>query len=392
MIRRVNGASLRKWIVRLVVVGAVVGGLGGVARLLRRPPVPVKWVSVERGMVRDVVTSSSAGEIAPEKRASVRAEIPARVIAVRHRRGERVKQGDSIIVCDAADLDARLAQARASLQAATAQLQQAKARVTTLGRQAERARMLSDRGAGTAQVLDDANNLVAEAREAERAAQGALSQAQAAIKVAEVARQKSVLTAPFDGILVDVSVDVGETLVPGVPPFEIIDDHRLHVDAAVDEADASRVAIGQPALLTLDALPGKKIAGRVSHVAPAVRHDLKGARMLPIEVEVADVAAALGTGLRVGMSTNVEIVVAEKQNVAWLPTHVIVGRGTKRTVYRLPSDSGSPKIVSVEEIAVEVGVSNWDRAEILSGLQPGDRVVANLNAAGLSNGASVKIE
>src|SRR5204863_5293348 len=141
-------------------------------------------------------------------------------------------------------------------------------------------------------MSEDAENLLQEARQASRTQSIAVEQALAALKITQVAVERSRLTAPFDGLLVEVGPDPGEELTPGAPAFEIIDDGRLHVDAAVDEADAARVAPGQEAQLTLDALPGRKIAGRIARIAPAVRKDLKGARTLAVEVEVSDPKAA----------------------------------------------------------------------------------------------------
>jgi RND family efflux transporter MFP subunit len=198
-----------------------------------------------------------------------------------------------------------------------------------------------------------------------------------------VARGKAALTAPFDGMLIEVTPDPGDELAPAAPGFELIDDTRLHVEATVDEADVGKVRVGQPAVLKLDGLPGHPIDGKLSLVAPAVRKDLKGARTLGIEVEVTDVKAATAAGLRPGMSANVEIRVAEKADVISLPTNVIVGRGLKRTVYKI--EDGVARLREVQ-----VGLSNWERTEILSGLQPGDVVVATLNEKGLEDGAKVR--
>ena len=81
-----------------------------------------------------MVTSSTAGEVAPEKRATVRAEMGARVAAVKARRGDRAHRGALVIALDDGDLAARLQQARAALPALLAQIDQAKARVATRGR------------------------------------------------------------------------------------------------------------------------------------------------------------------------------------------------------------------------------------------------------------------
>jgi HlyD family secretion protein len=359
-------------------------GASQLPRLTRKKPVTVKTVRVERARVRDVVTSSAAGEVVAKEHATVRCELSARVTAVKHQSGDRVNKGEVIISLDASDLEARLAQARATLEAQSAQLGQADARAGLARRAADRARVLADKGAGTAQLAEDAEAEARAAIEAVRAAKGALGQSEAALRVAQVARGKAYITAPFDGLIIDEHVNVGDELMPGTAIFEIIDDTRLHVEATVDEADASRVQLGQSATLNLDALPGQVVEAKVSKVGPAVRKDLKGARTLPVEAEVVDVKKAVAAGLRAGMSANVEVIVAEKPDVLSLPTNVIVGRGVKRTVFYVDGDHARVR-------QVEIGVSNWDRTELTGGLKVGDEVVATLNSKELDDGAPIKV-
>jgi HlyD family secretion protein len=332
--------------------------------------------------VRDEISSSTAGEVMPEKSATVRAEIVGRVLEVKHRRGERVKSGDVVVALDAGDLDARLQQSQAMLAARRASLAQADARAEVAKRNAETERRLADKGAMAARAAEDAEAQAREADAAVRAARADLDNAQAALAVAKVARSHSLLTAPFDGLLADVLVDPGDELSPGAVVFDLVDDSRLHVEATLDEADIGRVKVGQRASLRLDALPGRPIAGAVSKLDPTVRRDEKGARTLRIEVEVSDLREAIAAGVRPGMSANVDVTVAEKHDVLSLPTNVIVGRGTKRSVFLV--DNGVAR-----ERAIQVGIASWERTEIVAGLQQGDRVVATLNAKGLADGVPV---
>jgi HlyD family secretion protein len=380
--RRPRRSAAAKWTIRLMIVAVIGGALALLPRAFKKPPLQVRTVKVERSTVRDEVSSSTAGEVSPEKHATVRAELGARVVAVKKARGDRVKRGEVIVVLDAADLDARAQQASASVGAAEAQAAAARARVATVSLQAARAKALAEKGAGTAQLSEDAAALVLEASEAARAAKGALDQAQAAVRVARVARGKAELTAPFDGILTDVHPDPGDQLAPAAPVFQIMDDSRLHVDATIDESDIGKLKVGQPAELKLDAMPGKPVKGRLAKIAPAVQKDLKGARTLAVEVEVTDVETAKAAGLRAGMSCNVDILVAEKPDVVSLPTNTVIGRGAKRTVFRIENGIAKSR-------EVEVGLSNWDRSEIVSGVAVGDLVVANLNMKELVDGVAV---
>ncbi len=384
--RAAPGRSLRKrrspWPMRLALLLALLLAVGFVIRGSRKKPLAVEAAAVERGMVRDEISSSAAGEVMAERKATVRAELSGRVLAVRHRRGERVKRGEVVVALDAADLEARSKQAQATLAAQRAQLAQAEAHAEAALRTAERERRLAEHGAETAKVAEDASAQARESAAAVEVARGQLGQSEAALQVAQVARSHAELTAAFDGLLADVFVDPGDEVQIGANVFELVDDARLHVEATIDEADIGRVKVGQPATLRLDALPDHPIAGVVSKLDPTVRKDEKGARTLRIEVEVADLARAVVAGVRPGMSANVDVRVAEKQDVLSLPTNVIIGRGTKRSVYLI--DQGVAR-----ERSIQIGMSSWERTEVASGLAAGDRVVANLNAKGLADGVAV---
>lgn len=382
--------ALRLWGfgARLLVFAAIGFAVFYGQRLLPRKSIPVRTARAMVGTVREVVSASAAGEVAPAIHATLRAEIAGRVVALLARRGARVKMGELILSIDAADLDARLKQAQAAASAAMAQRAQAEARLATLRRQAERAQLLAQRGAGPMQLSEDAQASVTEAERALQVADGQLAQAQAALQAARVQRRRAELVAPFAGLLTDVAVSVGDSLTPGVPVVEVIDDSRLHVDATVDEADAARVRIGQLAELRLDAWPDRTFAGQVVRLDPVVKRDLKGARTLTVEVEVSSVDSARAFGLMPGMSANVEILVTEKKDVLSIPANVIVGRGMNRFVYVVQPDSRGYR---VRRQPIVIGLANWERAEVLSGLHAGELVVASLNEKGLDDGVGVTL-
>jgi HlyD family secretion protein len=349
----------------------------------KKKPITVATIEVVRGAVVDEISSSSAGEVIATRSVTVRSELMGRVLTVRHKRGERVKAGDIIVALDASDLSARLDQAEAVLDTQRAQVTQSEAHAQAQARTAARAERLAEHGAETVQVAEDA---VAQSREAEAAAKAALAQldqSKAALQVARVAQARTALAAPFDGLLADVFVNSGDDIQTGTGLFQVVDDSELHVEANIDEADIGRVKIGQPAALRLDALPDHPVAGLVSKLDPTVRKDEKGARTLRIEVSVTNLAEAVGAGIRPGMSANVDVQVAQKLDVLILPTNVIVGRGSKRSVYVIVGGVARLR-------TIQTGLSSWARTEILSGLKQGDVVVGTLNVPGLADGVPIR--
>ncbi len=376
------------WIGRVVVILTLIVGVVVARRLWPEQPLRIRAAAVSAGKVRDVVSSATAGEVAPENRATLRAELGGQVVAVSKRRGDRVSKSELVVRIDPTDLEVKLRQAQAAVSTAEAQVQQAAARVETIKRQSDRAQKLLAGGAGTAQVSEDAAAALLEASRALQTASSQREQAQAQLLAARVARSKVDLGAPFDGLLTDVHVQLGDSVAPGAPVLQIIDDSRLHVDATIDEADVARVRPGQSAELHLDALPERNIAGKVVRTDPSVKRDLKGARTLTVEVEVTDLGLARAAGLLPGMSANVEILVAEKSGVLTVASNHIVGRGLNRFVYALVPEG---RYHRVRKRPIEVGISNWERSEVVKGVVAGELVAASLNEKGLDDGVLVQV-
>lgn len=376
------------WIGRVVVILTLIVGVVVARRLWPEQPLRIRAAAVSAGKVRDVVSSATAGEVAPENRATLRAELGGQVVAVSKRRGDRVSKSELVVRIDPTDLEVKLRQAQAAVSTAEAQVQQAAARVETIKRQSDRAQKLLAGGAGTAQVSEDAAAALLEASRALQTASSQREQAQAQLLAARVARSKVDLGAPFDGLLTDVHVQLGDSVAPGAPVLQIIDDSRLHVDATIDEADVARVRPGQSAELHLDALPERNIAGKVVRTDPSVKRDLKGARTLTVEVEVTDLGLARAAGLLPGMSSNVEILVAEKSGVLTVASNHIVGRGLNRFVYALVPEG---RYHRVRKRPIEVGISNWERSEVVKGVVAGELVAASLNEKGLDDGVLVQV-
>jgi len=167
----------------------------------------------------------------------------------------------------------------------------------------------------------------------------------------------------------------------GGPLFTLVDLDRLYVRATVDEFDARQVRLGQEVRVTLEALPGRTLRGRLYKISPAVSGERQEARTFSVRV-------ALEEGkefVKPGMSADVEVIVARRRDALFVPTQAILEREGKKRVYVVAD--GHARATSVK-----VGESNWNSTEILEGLRQGDRVVINPDAPGLSDGGKVRVE
>ena len=150
----------------------------------------------------------------------------------------------------------------------------------------------------------------------------------------------------------------------------------------MDEVDAPRIHVGQLARVSLDALPGKPLPGRVKRVAPYVVAVEKQARTVDVEVNLD--SAEDNKNLLVGYSADVEVVLDSRENVVRIPTSTLI-EGNKVLLYQ-------PESKKLVERTVKSGISNWEYTEILDGLKQGDRIVASLEREGVKAGVVVTPE
>ena len=210
-------------------------------------------------------------------------------------------------------------------------------------------------------------------------------QAEAKLKATRVEQGRVALYAPFDGTVAKIVGELGEYStpsppgVPTPPAIDLIDDSCLYVKAPMDEVDAPKIQAGQTVRVTLDALPGKQLPGKVRRVAPYVSAVEKQARTVDIEVDF-DSPETTGK-LLVGYSADVEIILDGRENVLRIPTAAIQ-EGGKVLLF----DAASGKL---EERKIKAGLSNWEFSEILEGLSAGDRIVTSLEKDGIKAGATV---
>jgi HlyD family secretion protein len=378
----------------LAAAGAL--ALAVAAATLTRPPPPlsIDVVQVQRGEVRELIPAAAAGEVRAARRVTSRAELAGTVAEVRKRAGERVTAGEVLVRFTSDELDARLTQARANQDAADVAVATARMRHQTAERNLARTRQLRSGEAISAVELERAETELEVARHAMLQAEAGRKQAAAALRLAQVAADRALVRAPFAGVLQEVFAEVGVLLAPGAPLFDLLDDSAVRVVVPFDESDAARLELGQTVTLRTGAGRDAQLTGTLSFIPPAVGRGgagLPGAegaapiagRERALYVEVTPPEGS-GAALRVGASVHAELLVRAMADVLYVPTHVVLGRGKRRSVYRV--EGGVAR-----QVFFEAGLTSWERTEVLSGLAAGDRVIASLNVKGLADGARVAI-
>jgi HlyD family secretion protein len=375
----------------LIVVAAA--GLSVVAYIKRRdPPIEVSVVRVERGEVREMISGAASGEVKPARRVTVRAELAGTVAKVLKKKGERVESGELIVAFSSDELDARLLQADANVEAAEVAVKVAEQRAKVSERALDRAKKLRATEAISEVELDRAQTERDVAGHGVETAAAAKKQAVAAKRLAEVSKKRTLVHAPFDGVLQDVFAELGVQVAPAQAMFDLIDDRGIRVEVPIDESDLSRVAVGQKVQLRTDAARGRLILGTVTFIPPAVGRSSDGSPLDAVPLAATkersiriDVTPEDTKDLIVGASVNAELLVSSKPDVLYVPSQVVIGRGVERAVFQIEQGV-------VKKRTFTPGLTSWERTEVVSGLEAGDEIVSSLNAKGLEEGARAVVK
>jgi HlyD family secretion protein len=295
-----------------------------------------------------------------------------------------VKAGEVLMRLDASVTEAQVSLSRRELQAVDAQRQQACLSAERARRELGRISRLAQEGITSTDMLDQAQTSAETAEASCRAARASVDQARAAVELSSRRADQLVIRAPFDGIVADLSVELGEYTTPSppgmpIPPvLDLIDPGSIYVSAPMDEVDSARIAPGQPVRVTIDAWPGRSFPGRVSRIAPYVLDREEQNRTVEIEVTLDEPNAVR---LLPGTSADVEVILQVREDVLRVPTPALLEGGKVLVV----------KDGKLEERTVRTGLRNWDWTEVLEGLAPGDRVVTSLDKPEIKAGAEVKV-
>jgi HlyD family secretion protein len=361
--------------------------LGFVLRwtVFRPARVPVTVFRAAAGRVEESVTNSKAGTVKSRRRAELSTEVGGRVRELPQRKGARVRQGDVLMRIADGDYRAQVDLQQSALEAAVSARVEACRTAEQLDRELARNQALSREKLVSVDSLDQLQSRRDASAAACEAARARIGQAQAALAAARVNLEKTILRAPFDGIVAELRTEIGEWITPSPPGLPIppvivlLDAGATYVSAPMDEVDVGKVRAGQQVRITFDAFPGRSFPGKVTRVAPYVQDAQEQNRVFEIEAELDD--RQFARDLLPGTSADVEVVLAGKDGVLRIPSSAIL-EGDRVLVAREGTLEARP---------VKLGLKNWQFAEVREGLAPGDAVVVSLDRTEVKEGARVAI-
>jgi len=325
--------------------------------------VPVRTAAVEvRDLEENLVLT---GSLKPRAQVQVVAEVAARLLRVVRDEGSRAARGELLAVLD--DTDYRLAHARARAALEVAEANRAHALV-----EKERADNLLKTGG-----ITDKDHLAAQV--GLRVAQAALAQASAEAEISAVQLARCQIRAPFTGRVAKRSADPGAMLASGAPLLTLVDASVFEFRGSVPSADYGKVVQGAPVALSLDALGGRTVEGRVARIVPLVE---ERTRAFEVVVEVPSNPDLVG-----GLFARAVVRVGAIKDALVVPPQALLRDGAQGADAHVFVVSRG----QADRRAVRLGVEAPQAVQVTEGLAAGEQVVLDPPVS-LGSGAPVDVQ
>ena len=390
--KRIIYISVGVVLIILVAVG-LIGAMSGSTKID-----PSKLAKVEKGDLAKSVVAT--GKVTPITKVEVKSKASGIVKKLYIEAGDKVKKGQLLAQLDKEEIQAQVDQSRAALQAAEANLTSSEADyerakvdaqgpdVPLLKRAYDRAMGMAKDGVVSTSALEDAqkNYELALNKQNVAKAQCTVLKAKIAQSQAQVAQDRANLKqleeqlgytdieSPIDGVVLSRDVEMGDAvssiLVLGSSATLVMtlgDTSEVYVKGKVDESDIGKVYLGQPARIKVESFKDKTFNGKVTKISPmGVEKD----NVTTFEVRVS--INNPGGELKAEMTANAEIILEEHKNVLQIPEGSIIYDNQKKASVEVPDPKGKE---GKRKVAVNIGISNGAKTELLSGLKEGDQVV-----------------
>jgi HlyD family secretion protein len=410
---------------KLTVAGVAVAALAGVAAVgaSRRGPKPteVKVEAVER---RDLVASVTAsGQIIPTTKVDVSADVTGRIVRLAVKEGQMVTRGQFLLQIDPVQSEAAVQRSEAAVSSARAQAAQARANLVqaqaTYRRQADivkqNPQLVSAQELEQLKTQSEVNQALFEA------AQHQVDQAIAGLRDARRALERTTIVAPMSGKITRLNVEEGETAIQGTlnkdaaTLLTISDMSIMETKVKVDETDVARIALGDSAVVQIDAFPDTTFVGRVTKISNSSVTAAAGgagqATEQAVDYEVTIQLINPPQETRPDFSATAKVVTDTRNRVLSVPiialtvreNEAIANTDTAPTLgSRQPQKQVGKKDVEgvfvvgtdnkVTFRPVRVGIAGEKHFEVMGGIKEGEKIVAGTYQAirELKDGALVR--
>lgn len=295
-------------------------------------------------LIRRPLVESAVGTIRAVHETSIGSKLLARVVDVRLKAGEKVRKGDVLLRLDDTDLRAKLRQAEAAVAAAKA------VRNRAASDQRRSAQLVRSRTISQEQY----DGIVASLHSAE----AELNRAEATVHEVQATLDWATILAPFDAVVIDKKVDMGDMVTPGQLLVTLFDPKRMQLVASVRESLTHKLQIGQQIAVRIEGL-NRQCAGTVSEIVPEAQ---SASRSFQVKV-----TGPCPSGVYSGMFGRI-LIPLDDEEVLVIPREAVRNVGQLRLVEVMRNGRAARR-------AIRVGRTLDDDVEVLSGLREGEQVV-----------------
>ena len=330
------------------------GGRAGYQRMAL--PVAVEIAAINKATIRDV--GNFTGTLAPKSQFIIAPKVSGRLEQLMVDIGDKVKRGQLIALLDSEEYSQQVVQAEADLQVAQANLQETKSSLDTAKREYDRVLELHGRGISSDSELDSAKGMFVTQDSKHKVAQAQVAHKQAALKAAQVRLSYTKIRASWDDgssyrVVGERFVHEGAMLTPNSPILSILEINPLIAVIHITDKDYFRVKTGQSASISTDALPGTRVSGTISRIAPLLKETSREARL---EIEIPNDEDVL----KPGMFINAQIEFLSRSDTIVVPVGSVVRRDNQQGIFMADIESAKARFVPVK-----VGITSSEMAEIL---------------------------
>jgi len=333
------------------------------------------------------VVLNATGYVVAQRKAAIASKATGRLEWLGVAEGSRVKEGEVIARLDDRDVVAQERAAEANVKAARAGVDQAKVEEANARVELKRNQELVDRNFISRSALDTAQARVDRAAAGVASAQAQVAAARASARNAEVAVDYTQIRAPFDGVILSKSANVGDMVTPFSSAVDskgavvnMADMSTLEVEADVSESSLGKIKVGQPAEIALDALPDSRFRGRIDRIVPTVDR-AKATVMTKVKFDAIDPRVLPDMSAKVSFLSQ-EVTAEQQKPLKAVATDAIAERDAKPVVFVVKDDVATA-------VPVTPGIKVGDLTAITGNVAAGDRVVQKPDAK-LASGARVK--
>jgi HlyD family secretion protein len=362
-----------------------------------RDATQVEMEQVELKLIRSSILAS--GTLAFKEQVQLRSEVIGQVVELHVEEADRVARGDMLITLDPESYQAQVEQAEARVRIQEIAIQRQRLLIENLEQRFERQRALFAANLVDQDSFELLENELALARVDLNSLQESLSQARAALNQSLELLDKTRIRSPIDGIVIQIDVKVGETVIagttniPGSTMMVIADPSASLTEVQVDEADIAMVQLGQSADVYAAAYPDTPLSGTVQSIASVARQQPGQASLSFLVKILLDEQQAVE--VRPGMSVRADIYTETSEETLSVPVQAVrfdedleeTAEGEEEQAFVFVVEDG--KAVRRD---VGLGISSDEDQEILAGLSEGETVVTGpfRTLRDLADGASVE--